>query len=200
MFYIILSSGISRNRRGLCRVTSEKIVNLGEDCFSIEEEYVDNLLKRHRAEHSSAYAYLVRAKCTSKHQGLNYETSILENSLESELVTMLVEKFCRLTFTLFTFMKSDQLRRNMRKFVHGWLWLTLDESLKRNNANRHVTACSSSVNNGSFSRFLSGFLFYCSVWKLPTMVFIWQDDHTPLILVNISKAVPSCITQFITNV
>jgi len=37
---------------------------MGEDCYSIEKEYVDNLLKHHSAEHSSAY--LVRAKCTSK--------------------------------------------------------------------------------------------------------------------------------------
>jgi len=47
----------------------------------------------------------------------------------------LEEKFCRLTFTLLTFMKSDQLRPKMRKFIHGWLWFTLDESPKSNNAN-----------------------------------------------------------------
>ena len=133
-------------------------MNTGEDCYSIKEEYVGNLLKRHSAEHSSAY--LGRAKYTSEQTPRSklWNRSILENSLE--LVTKLEEMFCRLTFTLLTFIKRYHLRRSMRKFVHGWLWFTLDESPKKNNANRRVTACSSPVNNGSFSRFLSGFLFY----------------------------------------
>jgi hypothetical protein len=66
---------------------------MGEDCYNIKEEYVGNLLKRHSAEHSSAY--LGRAKYTSKQtpRFKLWNRLILKNSFEAELVTMLKENF-----------------------------------------------------------------------------------------------------------
>ena len=92
------------------------------------------------------------------------------------------------------FTRSYHPRWKMKNDGCEQLSFTLDESSKVKNVNNHINACFSAVKNGWLC-LLYGLFFYCSVWKQPTALFKWKDEHTQYVLVVTKYRMCFCDTN-----